>query len=575
MWHYSVNYSLPVNNRVNFRISENFRSSLLRTGAQNDKWKDDQNLGMFLNYSLSPALTLTSDISSIVFLDKQSGFNNDVRTHTGHIGLRFQPYSNFYADVSAGPKWDNRYNQHDQGVSYSVDVSGADLPLAEYNNNISLTLDDDRFNRRNNRDLGVAYRVNRQFTPHAADSLQVFFSNERHDNYVSRTGDIESQREETRGGRNTMFYRLGEQTFMRLNSFLELKDVELRHFGETTEKRRRKRNDQRFNNDLAFHVRKPHFRGIFNISHHMQEQRYDLEIDDADTPFSRRTAFITPDNNSSRFSVSSRIGTRVTRSDSLDSYFSVSRFQYDTPDEKNYDDRDELRINSRVTVMHHFSDMLRLDVLASVNLYHMVYIFGERSADNNWNRIFRLQPSISYKPAQSLSIHQSFEVLANYVDYDFETDVTTTRSFVFRKFAMSDSLKWNILPRTTLCIDYRLQLEENGQLSWEQWTERIMVTRQKQWLHLYWKYSTFNRLSASPGYSLYIRNEWRHKTGAPGKVLKEKSSKYKSHGPVFRIIYTPSANLRFFIDAVRYKVSYAGEDTYYINNVELGLNWIF
>ena len=240
-----------------------------------------------------------------------------------------------------------------------------------------------------------------------------------------------------------------------------------------------------------------------------------------------------------------------------------------------FDDRDELRINSRVLYSHMFNELFALDLLASVNLYHMVYIFGERSADNNWNRIFRLKPSLRWKPSASLVVHQSFEVLSNYVDYDFENKSPSTRSFVFRKFALEDSLQWKLLPHTFLSLDYKLQLEENGQLSWSDWTEKILVTRRKQWLHFYLKYKKLGYINIAPGFSVHKREEWRHKVNPAGGTLKDKSDTYLSIGPIMRVTYRPTNTLQFFMDTVRYKVTLGRENEYYINNIEMGLNWLF
>jgi hypothetical protein len=215
-------------------------------------------------------------------------------------------------------------------------------------------------------------------------------------------------------------------------------------------------------------------------------------------------------------------------------------------------------------------------LLARVNLYHMVYIFGERSADNNWNRIFVLRPGLNFKPSSSLKLHQSFEVLANYVDYDFEDPNVQTRSFVFRKFAMTDSLQWRIMPRTRLSFNYRLQLEENGQLYWERWAQNLIANRVKQWFHVSWQYQLPGRIYLTPGYTIYKRDEWRFSSQLPARTQeKEKVSTYMSHGPVLKIHVTPRPNLRLFVDATRYKVSVTDQNDYFVNNIDVGLHWIF
>lgn len=574
LWTLNARFNQQVSNRLNVSFQEDLRTSMLRLGSQDDRWKDDQNAGMQLSYLLLPNLTLQGQMQTTVFLDKQSGFNNDVRSHFGILGAQYNPWPNVSTSLLMGPKWDSRYNQNDRGLNYGITFSADDINVQEYDNNLDVLLNEDIYDRRRNRNLMTTYRLSREFTDAAADSVELYFSNRRRDNYVSLLGDIESQREEVKGGRNDLFYGISENLSLKLRTLLEFKNVELRQYGETLEERRRKRNDQRFHNDLRLVLNRPKLQGQFDLSYRLQEQRYDLNVS-SDRPFSARTAFITPDNSSSRLSFTSFLKSRFTVRDSASVYFSINRFQYDTPDTTNFDDRDELRINTRATFSHWFNPALKAELLASVNLYHMVYIFGERSADNNWNRIFLLRPMLEYEPSETFRLFQSFEVLANYVDYDFEDVNVTTRSFVFRKFAMTDSLRLKVLPHTWLLLDYRLQLEENGQLYWDAWSERIISTRTNQWIHGYWRYEPRPGIDINAGYTIYKRDEWRHNTDALGVTRIERAARYISQGPVLRVNYFPKPSLHVFVDATRYKVSVTNQEDNYINNIEFGFRWYF
>ena len=261
--------------------------------------------------------------------------------------------------------------------------------------------------------------------------------------------------------------------------------------------------------------------------------------------------------------------------DSLQSYFSINKFQYDTPDTINFDDRDELRINTSVIASRKLGSYLKLKALASVNLYHMVYIFGERSADNNWNRIFRLQTYLDYHPLRTLQIKQGFEVLANYVDYDYEPPNTSVRSFVFRKFSTDDSIHVRLSNRSSFDIDYRLQLDEHGRLFWDNWTEQMLVTRKSHWFRISYRYTLTPSVWFSPGFSLYRRDEWRHSTDPFGVMMKEKASALFSRGPAMRFFYVPSSKVRVQISATRLAVDAQNQNRYFINNIDLQLYWYF
>ena len=575
IWNYNIATKQIRHKKWTAFLGERYRSSMLRVSSVDDRWKDDQQLNFNLQYQVHPLLAFQSVLSSVVFLDQQSGFNNDIKTHSNLVGVLFEPTYNMSSRLLVGPKLDSRYSQHDKGSSFTFQANATDLKWEEYDNSINFYITQDKFKTRKNSDFNVGYQMQRHFSPGTTDSLYVFATNRRRDNYASVTGDVESYQENIKGIENKVRYGLNKRSFVDFTTSLQFKNVEVQNFVDETVQRRRKRNDQRLSNDLSYILKTDRLQSRFILSYWGQEQKYDLEVDQASVPFSNRTAFVTPNNKSNRLALQSKVGLRINQSDSLQTFLSISRFQYDTPDTNNFDDRDELRINSRISVSHFFNPHLKLVVHTSVNLYHMVYIFGERSADNNWNRIFRLSPVIEYRPSARFRMKQAFEVLANYVDYDFEDKNVATKSFVFRKFALDDSLQFRATDRLALLVDYRLQLEENGQLSWSDWTERVLATRRNSWFHGFLKYTIKESLSILPGYTFYLREEWRHKINPHKVEYREKIEPFKSFGPVLRFTYSPHYNMRLELNATRYAVESPNQLKYYNNDISINLYWIF
>ena len=575
LWSFDFNTLNVIHNRWQFNMAEHFQSSLLNVSSNDDKWKDDQTFKLNLDYRLLNNLQINSQLASVVFLDRQSGFTNDIRTHTGNLGITYTPTPKIRAKLYLGPKWDKRYEQNDHGYNYSIQAGASDLEWDEYHNSLDFSLNHEDYDTRQNYDINAQYNMTREFATDTFDSLHIFTTNQRRDNYTSFTGDVESLREQVRGVDNALDYLISDHSKLTLRSGIYFKDVEILSFLNQNEEKRRKRNDQRLSQDVFLNQRFSRLTTRLQLSYWSQKQLYDIEVDNKGLPFSQRTAFITPDNESSRIMMVGGAGLGLTRKDSLYTYVSVSKYSYDTPDTNNFDDRDELRINSRVNAMHKFNPEFEIELQASVNLYHMVYIFGERSADNNWNRIFTLRPMLYYHPGERFQWRQSFEVLANYVDYDFDDLNLLTKSFVFRKFSVEDSLQYNFTTRSNLQLDYRLQMEENGQLSWDQWTERVLVSRTKQSLRVLYGYRPQPYFRINSGYTYYVREEWKHNTNAFGVEEKTKAGVYTSQGPIVRFIYAPSQKTQFILDAIRYKVNAPDQPEYYINNIELKLNWIF
>lgn len=575
VWQAHFSKLFLLSNRWNLAVTERFRSSLLKLATQSDKWKEDQYLQMSVGYRLSPVLHAQTQATSIVFLDKLTGLYNDVRTHALATGLTYTPRHNISGGLMAGPKWDSRLSRSDRGWSFLANTQVSQVNWQDYENSLNVSFGQDRLATRRNQNWNLNYGLFREFAAMTFDSLTILNSSYRRDNYLSAAGDVESLRESYKGVENVIRYQLSAPLALRWKTGLGYRNVAVWSFSGGQEQKKRRRNDQRYSNELVLYYQRPQLTSHAVLSFWSQQQKYDIDLGKIDLPFSGRTAFITPDNEINRLSLLTSLGWRIADSDSLGAFFSVSRFRYDTPDTNNFDDRDELRINTRLVERHRFREWLWLELEASVNLYHMVYVFGERSADNNWNRIFRLRPSVIFTPHKRLRWSQSFEVLANYVEYDFESLSGLPRSFVFRKFAMDDSVRLELFNRTVLLLDYRLQLEENGQLFWERWSERVLATRRNQWFHIFWRYEMKKPFYFSPGYSYYLREEWRHRRSSGGLEIRERFAVFSSQGPAMRIYYAPSTKTRLLLEAIRYAVDPPDQKKYFINNIEMELSWIF
>lgn len=160
--------------------------------------------------------------------------------------------------------------------------------------------------------------------------------------------------------------------------------------------------------------------------------------------------------------------------DTLKLEASISKLKYDTPSLENFtnpssiirDDRDELLYIIRIQYTKFFNPLLFTDFQLESYNNHLVYIFKERSSNNNWNRVIRLSANTVYSNS-NLVTKNYFEVLANYTIYDFEDIFQTTRSFAFRQFSFRDSTRLNLSKDFSLHSFYSIKLSEQGILNWK------------------------------------------------------------------------------------------------------------
>ncbi len=561
--------------RLQVGVRERFQSSMLRLGLGGDKWKDDQHLEASARWQFSPRVAMTLRALSSVLSDRQSGFRNDVRTEQVRGSARVRLSQHSWAQVSLGGKHDRLFGHQDWGLSYDSGLGIDGAVVGGYVNTLQVEYGGDRFPVRRNQDLALAYGVFRQFVPGTSDSLRVFFTSRRRDNYFSAAGEVESYQERPAGLENRLAYRLLPELDLALGNAVRYREVEvaLRDRGEVKDRRRRQ--DQEFDHWLRLALTRGGLGWHLHLGYWAQDQRYDMPRIQAPSPFSPRAAFVTPANRSSRLTVISEAGVRMSTADSLAKRFSISMLRYDTPDTNNFDDRDELRIGASLLFEHLFASGLKLQAMLSVNLYHMVYLFAERSADNNWNRVFRLTARGFYAPSPRLLFYQSFEVLANYVDYDYEQVFEETRSFVFRKFVADDSLSWQVSRHSRLYGECRLLLEENGRLYWDEWAERPLISRRSLWLRLGWKHRLTSHMEIEPGFFSYRRQGWRHSLDTQGTWLLEEYERHWSRGPVFSLGYGGPSGLRLQLRASRRRVLATGQAPQTLNSVDLALTWLF
>jgi len=575
-WDFNARHIWQLHPRITFSLNHNFISSLLKLGASANKWKDNQSLDLQLKYRVGPDLAVFTSFSSLDFADQQTGVVNDLKVSEMKFGAGYlrQKSRIFMASGSVGSKADQRYKITDQGFTSDFNLKWPDFDLADYHNSLFIDLQNDYLGPRRQRDAVFYDQIFREFDVETTDTLTLMFDQKRRDYYISYAGDIERFEERNFLFNNKLRYRISDAVFFHLMNEIKSRAVDVSQLDSTqTTEESRRRSDFRSDNKISLELKQKRLNGRVQFGFWSQEQKYTVPAAAGQLPFSRRLSFIAPDNTSYLVEILTQLGGWLSARDSLGFGATLSRLQYDTPDTSNFDDRDELRWEIKLCETHLFSPQFKTQLEITTGLYHLAYIYGERSADNNWNRIFRLKPQMWYRVSDQILWNQSFEVLANYVDYDFELAPTEVRSFVYRKFAGDTNLNWHSFKTSSVSLGYRLELEENGKLYWERWAERPLLSRTNQWLRVNFVFSPRRFFQIIPGMNYYTRHEWKHVTGSQGQLIKEAYQDFQSYGPTLSIQYFPHEKLRFSGVVSRNKITGNKKNNYYINNISINLNW--
>lgn len=150
--------------------------------------------------------------------------------------------------------------------------------------------------------------------------------------------------------------------------------------------------------------------------------------------------------------------------------YNVYLLQYDTPSKQNFDDRDEFNSIFRAIFNHRLSQYTSVELSFENIQNHLVYLFSQRSIMNNWNKVYRLSPSVKYKN-NFFQINPKIEVLANYTIYDFSSKSSATKSISLRNLSYRDSILINFTQNIESRTQFKYQISERSLLNWHEFSE--------------------------------------------------------------------------------------------------------
>jgi hypothetical protein len=247
-------------------------------------------------------------------------------------------------------------------------------------------------------------------------------------------------------------------------------------------------------------------------------------------------------NHSTRFKLDGSAYYSPTLSNRFELSASSSLLRYDTPSQNNSDDRDELNII--LYLAHKYNNLKNFQLITSVdlNLYHTVYIFAEKSANNNWNRVLRFSSSSIFTPYDGLRTVNSFGVLANYTVYDFEDLVSTVKSYSFRQFNVKDSTIMRFTKWLGMDIYAELKLYERGELNWSAFSERPLNYYEDKIINSELNYFFNKFIVVSAGYRFFEERRFNYKEG--NRIF---DNYIRTYGPMAKLNVNVKENSRIEI----------------------------
>lgn len=528
-------------------LAEKFTSSLIRT--QFTSLRDEQNFGLHLARRLSGDLFAAGTVQSFILSDNQTLGSSNAGIHTAAAGVSYQPGPQFTVTPMIGMRYDKQQLERDEGMNYRLSLSADSLMLDEYYMQMSGQFNQSDLGKRQFKNNAAELNIGTEFSPGSTDSLSVRWLLNRNDFYVPADSaiikkfgipsNIRARNEQTYGIKNSLSYDVAGGISADLSVLIESRKItnafrykdlsvapENIPFNTTMQEFRLEGGiDLRFFSASTF--------GSIGLRIAERDEKHAIErIDGIDgiAQDKRLRQESRLDNTALRTSLQSLLSTQWSTRNTVTFSGSMSVLQYDTPDSLNTDDRDEVLINLSLKDDHRFSAVFSASVVAEATLAHIVYLKREKSANNNWNRIFRLMPELHYQPAEHFRMVNAFEVLANYTVFDFESVVPGIKSYSYRQVAFLDSTSYDMTRTIGVDVYAHVRVFERGELRWSDFSERPLQRIEEVTFSPQVRYTVMDQWTFAAGFRSFAQKRFRYVNN-----VRQYESTFLSAGPTTAI----------------------------------------
>jgi hypothetical protein len=506
---------------------------------------DQQNVSLLLGQPVSSDFKVQTQWSSLAYSDDQSVGLSNASFHSLLGGFEYSPLPFFSFDPMVGYRWEKQAGVNDRGVSYAFAGRAALVNANDYRITGSAQYHEDRVDPRILERHYAQVSLEKLFPGRTRDTLEFGVSRNRREFYTVADSSIESRIDNVLSFSDLLDYEIDPNVitsvFLHLSSRGLDKDtravgnysIASPQFGTRIEE---------FWLDTyvqaAYRSGDGRTSATARLYYSERDENHSAKpLDgappDVQTQFRlRNEQEQTKDNLTRRTSLSGTLDFPLSWSDRVFLSGTSSILRYDTPSDLNFDDRDELLIALSIGTIHHVNQYLDLAVTLDGNLSHIVYLLKERSANNNFNRVLRLSPRVTYRPFREVATTNAFEVLANYTVYDFEQQVALARSFSYRQFGWMDSTSIQVTGRIGLDFFAYLKLYERGQLKWDEFTERTENSFVDETYAVQVRFAPFRETLFALGIRYF--SQTRYSFGVMGKQL---DTVLRSIGPTCAILW--------------------------------------
>ena len=557
----TYNFSTQVKYNYSFSniflgLKELFNSTVIKTSTKNIK--DEQNLRLFGSYALSDKINLGLFLNNYLYSDDRSLAINKVSYSNSSFFVKFIPVKKFEITPFGGLSTNKQIGETNDGYYYGSEASIDNVEFDDFGMSSLLRFQNEDISPRKNTLRLISLNLNSSFEENLSNNISAYFANQRRDFYFAA--------DETTAGEFGIANNI--QSRFESNYFLEDKISFLPHnqpFSFDIQGRVAWRDIQRLTryvslqdlSSTAFDSKIREFKIDFLSSADYRTDNLNLSLkvafserDEKHTPrkidglnqiiYNERESNEAQKNNTSQLATVALSGMiKLSNKDQLTLSVFQRKLKYDTPSDLNFDDRDELLSIGRILYERRLNSFLKAFVNLEGSYNKIVYIFAERSSNNNVQRLIKLSSGGTIEIGK-LKTGNSAEVSANYTVFDYEQLNPNFRSYSFRQFVYRDSTNYRFTKNFRLFFTGYVKLSEQGDFKWSNFSSKPLRYLDEKYAEpkLFFDYVGFS-------FGLGIRYFSLATFNIRNGTQKEKISDYISIGPLSEISYTISDAITF------------------------------
>ncbi|MHB8904759.1 MAG: hypothetical protein ACYC6D_01385, partial [Melioribacteraceae bacterium] len=417
-------------------IKENFNSTVTKSSTVNVK--DEQFLWALGQYGISDNLKLGILLNNNFYTDDRQIAINKASLFSTSFFAKFIPRKNIEITPFGGFTQNNQIGVKDNGYNYGAEANVDKFNVGDFDLSSLMKFQNEDISPRKNTLRLMDFDINSIFEDNFNNTISAYYSEQRKDFYFiadpvtatefNITNNIQSRTESN-------YYLQERIKFAQPNSPLSLdmlgrvawrdinrntRFISLYNIANTNYDTRIEEFRMDFSSSADYIT--DDFNLFLRFSYSERNEKHQPNRSDAinNIIFSERESLEEQKNNTSQLaniSILSRFN--ISRSDRITFSIFHRKLKYDTPSDLNFDDRDELLSIGRIMYEKEFNSFFKVFVNLEGSLNKIVYIFAERSSNNNLQRILKFSSGGTFTAGKFTSSN-SAEVSANYTVFDFE-----------------------------------------------------------------------------------------------------------------------------------------------------------